>query len=226
MDAFHNETAPRIGSGPRSSPEVAMLVLPPRLITPLAHRIGKAFLLYDPPAHPDLAPDSRIWRVVATGLVRLNRECPEIPVDPELFVRVQVRSGLRQNPWVLLTHPEAFARYRAAIERIVLSLARELLGEVHQIGDWVGEGIPFEHAVRVESKKVSPLGRYLASMLANEPELARSFQVDCGEQLRACPLFEQALRRLLPDRSDTPVSLEPIDPLKGLCSRPDAYLCN
>jgi hypothetical protein len=56
------------------------------------------------------------------------------------------------------------------------------------------------------SGKVSPLGRYLAAVLAGHPEFASDHLMACAEQHASCPLYRQAFLKL---SSGNPYPIQP-----------------
>ncbi len=177
-------------------------------IDDLADRIETAYLRKHP-QRPWNGPDPRLWELVARSLIEAHRSTPWLPVDPELFVACQPASSSPSDPWAHLATEDATQRYLTRVKRMVRRLRREIRGEVELAEEKLKLGISPEEVLRMKSRAISPLGRFLVAMRANRPDLAERFRVDAEEQHAACPLYRVACRRLISEESYPVVDLVP-----------------
>jgi hypothetical protein len=174
-----------------------MLVLPPGTISHISERLERAYLRHRP-ALPRCFSASPVWGVAAARLVALHQEEPDLPLDPELFVAVQVRQRSESDPWSDLARASAARRYRSYVRRIVRQLRRELRAELRQAGRRLAAGAAVEEVVRERRPDLSPLGRYLFACRQDRPDLALLLRPAAAAQHEACPLYQQACRPLIP----------------------------
>jgi len=162
----------------------------------LADRIERAYLRRRPTWHRGLA-HPRVWSAAAETLVELHAVDSWTPVDPELFVASQPIRG-DADPWRELTGAEPARRYGRRVRQVVRLLEVEIRGEVRRGELLLGSDRPVEHVLRSCRPRLSPLARYLVAHRAGRPELAEAWRGRAAQQHRACPLYRQACRRLLP----------------------------
>jgi hypothetical protein len=173
-----------------------MLVLPPGTVLNIAERIERAYGRHRPEASRRLA-DAPVWGVAAARLVALHQEEPDLPLDPELYVAVQVRRRPGADPWSDLARPAAAGRYRAHVRRIVRRLRRELREELRAAGRLWRDGRSVEAVAAERRADLSPLGRYLFACRHDRPDLALALRAAAAAQHASCPLYRQACRGLI-----------------------------
>lgn len=178
-----------------------MPVIPTRLVNQIAARIEGAYRRSLQGSHPLCDLDDGVWVQTAQFLIVLNRENPELPLDPELYVLSQIQPEISYDLSQRLMGREAVARYRHWINRIVRNLRRELKGEIRCIRRWIKRGLALDEALNVPSHKVSPLGRYLTAYLAGRPEVAADYLLACAAQHDSCPLYRQAFLAFAPSQA-------------------------
>jgi hypothetical protein len=175
-------------------------VLPSReMIASLAERIEQAFSR----RYPDwttVRTSSGVWEASAAGLMMLNRNFPSVPLDPELFVKVQ-RQRKWADPWVDLVQESAFRRYRRQVRRIISHLRSEIKDEVRSAERRLRSGTLLPEVLSDSSGRISALGRYVIARRAGQDELAERLRPEAERQHRSCPLYRQACRFLLPDNT-------------------------
>ena len=164
----------------------------------LAERIERAYLRGRPRWRQGCS-NPRVWLVAAANLVRLHREDPAIPVDPELFVASQPAASPLDDPWQVLTQPSSTRRYLGRIRKIVRALRQELRGEVRRGEARLRQGACMESVLEAGADRLSPLGRILLATRLGRPDLAEPWQAAARDQHDACPLYAQAWRDLQPD---------------------------
>jgi hypothetical protein len=174
-----------------------MLVLPPGTVSDIAGRIERAYFRHCPML-PRTFTVSPVWGIAAAHLVAIHQAEPDLPLDPELFVAVQVRRRPIPDPWGELARPSATRRYRAHVRRIVIQLRRELRSELQQAERRHRAGQPLEAVLRERRYDFSPLGRYLFACRHGRPDLASDLRVSAAAQHESCPLYAQACRTLIP----------------------------
>jgi len=150
-----------------------------------------------------------VWAVAAAGLLMLQRNDPAMPVDPELFVAVQPTQSW-SDPWVELTQKSSLIRYRREVRRIIAQLRAEIKSEVQLVERLVHKGIPLQDVLTEAEGKCSALARYIIARRAGLDDLAERLRPSSERQHRACPLYLQACRSLLP------VELYPLPRSSGL----------
>jgi hypothetical protein len=137
-------------------------------------------------------------------LYRIHQEDPEIPLDPELFVAVQPGHASFSDPWGELTQPTAARRYVHLIRKIVRGLQSELRTEVLRAEVRIRRGETIDQVIRTRNKNLSPLGCLIVTLRSGRPDLAARFRSEAAAQHRSCPLYRQAILRLLAPK-DYPV---------------------
>jgi hypothetical protein len=169
------------------------------MIASLAERIEQAFSR----RYPDwttVRTSSGVWEASAAGLMMLNRNFPSVPLDPELFVKVQ-RQRKWADPWVDLVQESAFRRYRRQVRRIISHLRSEIKDEVRSAERQLRSGTLLPEVLSDSSGRISALGRYVIARRAGQDELAERLRPEAERQHRSCPLYRQACRFLLPDNT-------------------------
>ncbi len=172
-------------------------VLPPGTVSDVAERIERAYFRHCPEL-PRTFAVSPVWGVAAARLVEIHRDEPDLPLDPELFVAVQVRRGPTPDPWGELARPSALRRYRSQVRRIVLQLRKELRAELQQAERRHRCGQTVEQVVRERRNDFSSLGRYLFACRHDRDDLATVLRTSAASQHEGCPLYAQACRTLIP----------------------------
>jgi hypothetical protein len=175
-------------------------VLPSQeMIASLAERIEQAFSR----RYPDwttVRTSSGVWEAAAAGLMMLNRNIPSVPLDPELFVKVQPQRKWA-DPWVDLVQESALRRYRRQVRRIVSHLRSEIKEEVRSAERKLRSGALLPEVLSDSSGRISALGRYVIARRAGQDDLAERLRPEAERQHRSCPLYRQACRFLLPDNT-------------------------
>ena len=121
----------------------------------LAERIERAYLRGRPRWRQGCS-NPRVWLVAAANLVRLHREDPAIPVDPELFVASQPAAAPLDDPWQVLTQPASARRYLRRVRRIVRTLREELRREVRRGEGRLRHGACVESVLEAGTDRISP----------------------------------------------------------------------
>ncbi|QDV33279.1 hypothetical protein [Tautonia plasticadhaerens] len=162
----------------------------------LADRIRRAYLR----RHPwwtGGGPDAPVWHRSALGLIQAHSADPRLPIDPELFVASQPIFDSLVDPWGDLVAPEAVARYRRRVSRIVRRLRDELRRELRLMRRRSLKGQAMEHQVALGGRGLSPLGRYVAAQRIGRGDLAETLRGEALRQHLGCPLYRLACRGLL-----------------------------
>jgi len=179
------------------------------IIDTLAERIERAYHLRRPGWHGACTTD-RVWSVAARVLLEVHRSSSSVPADPELFVAAQPTVSSCPDPWSELTSAEAGLHYRRRVRAIVRALRTELAREVKLAEERIGSGQAIGRVLLAPSGRLSPLGRFIVAQRAGRSALARRFASEAADQHRACPLYREASRRLLPP------GVYPVSNLDGL----------
>ncbi len=167
------------------------------IIAQLAYRIQVAYGL----RNPDFVAARMsfgVWESAAAGLLTLQRNHPEIPIDPELFVASQPLNPW-SDPWGELTQAGSFARYRREVMRIIAQLRSELRSEIRYAQRQIRKGHEVRTVLAESGAKMSPLGRYIVACNAGLDDLAERMRPGAERQHRACPLYQEACRAFLPE---------------------------
>jgi hypothetical protein len=172
-------------------------------IESLAERIERAYRLRRPHWYRSVSTPG-VWTTAAGLLYRIHQEDPEIPLDPELFVAVQPGHPSLCDPWGELTQPASARRYGSRIRQIVRRLMGELRSEVLRAEGRIRRGETLDQVLRTRNKNLSPLGCFILALRSNRPDLAARIRAEAVEQHRSCPLYRQAIIRLLAPK-DIPV---------------------
>ena len=139
-----------------------------------------------------------VWDSAAARLLEAAELEPAIPIDPELYVAVQVGSGIRPDPWAELTQSYSLRLYLRALGRIVGQLRDELLREVRRAEGRLLRGMTLDQLIVSEAAGVSPLALYILAHRAGRDDLAWRLRGEVEGQHRSCPLYLLASRSLLP----------------------------
>jgi hypothetical protein len=172
-------------------------VLTLRVIEELADRIERAYLRRQPYWHQGCS-NPRVWAAAAVALLRLNRNDPRIPIDPELYVASQPISHSLADPWEDLTQSRSVRRYRRRVRQLIRNLRGELVAELRFVRSRVQRGETIEDVLYSKSRSLSPLGRFIAAYRAGRPDLMERFRATAQDQHGCCPLYRPASQRLLP----------------------------
>jgi hypothetical protein len=183
-------------------------------IESLAERVERAYRLRRPHSYRSVSTPG-VWTTAAALLYRIHREDPEIPIDPELFVAVQPGHPSFIDPWGELTQAAAARRYVQRIRQIVRGLRNELRNEVLRAEVRIRRGETIDQVIRTRSKNLSPLGCFIVTLRSGRLDLAARFRTEAAAQHRSCPLYRQAILRLLAPK-DYPV----VAALAGECGFP------
>jgi hypothetical protein len=152
-------------------------------------------------------------------LYRIHEEDPAIPVDPALFVAVQPGHPSLNDPWAELTETASARRYRSRIRQIVRGLENELRVELLRAERRIRRGESIERVLLTKHQSLSPLGCYITARRAGRVDLSEQFRAEAIKQHQACPLYQQAVLRLLP-AEEYPVN----EPLTALPPSPTVRL--
>src|SRR4051812_44106026 len=127
-----SDSRPHILDPDLKSPSIEVAVISSQDdIEQLADRIERAYRRRYPSWNSvGLTPG--VWDSAAARLLEAAHLESAIPIDPELFVAVQVKSGSRNDPWAELTQACSLRQYLRALERIVGQLREELIREVRR----------------------------------------------------------------------------------------------
>ncbi|MFO0910664.1 MAG: hypothetical protein U0794_20340 [Isosphaeraceae bacterium] len=166
-------------------------------IDALATRIERAYRLRRPHWHGGCS-SARVWSAAAWVLWQVHENDPVVPPDPELFVAAQPNDSPYPDPWGELTREDSARRYRQRVRSIVRALRAELAREVRHAEELIDAGQAIATVLRSSRTRLSPLGRFIVAHRAGRTTLARRYARDAAEQHRACPLYREASRRLLP----------------------------
>ncbi len=167
------------------------------LIDHLAHRIEQAYALRRFGWYRGCST-RRVWAAAAMCLWQAHVEDPALPLDSELFVASQARSGQLTDPWADLAGVEAARRYRFQVRRIVRRLRRELRREITRAEKRIDEGGRLIGSALAQDGRLSALGCFIAAHRKGRADLAGRFAAAALEQHRACPLYQSASVGLLP----------------------------
>lgn len=167
-----------------------------RVVEDVANRIERAYL-HRRPEWGASSLDRRLWVSAASVLIHAHTTAIGVPLDPELFVASQIRPGLASDPWLDLTHRVASVRYLTRIRQIVRSLRRELSEEIRWAEANLTKGAALEVVLFAESRRMTPLSRFLTATRKERPDLADHFREDSLEQHEACPLYRLAAQEFI-----------------------------
>jgi hypothetical protein len=166
-------------------------------IEQLADRIERAYRRRHP-FWKSVGLTPGVWDSAAARLLEAAEREPAIPIDPELFVAVQVKSEIRHDPWVELTQACSIRLYIRALERIVGQLRRELVREVRRAEGRLLRGMTLDQLLVAEAPGISPLTLYILAHRAGRHDLSTRLRSEAEGQHRSCPLYLLASRTLLP----------------------------
>lgn len=170
------------------------------VIKTMADRIEQAYRLRRPRWRGTWST-SGVWAVAAAKLLEVHEDDRSIPPDPELYVAAQPAASKYPDPWVELTQAGCVRRFRRRVREMVRALRNELSAEVKLAEGRVGAGRSIGKVLNAPSRRLSPLGRYIVARRAGRVALAQRFLPGAVQQHRACPLYRQAAKGLLPDES-------------------------
>jgi hypothetical protein len=163
----------------------------------IAVRIEQGYRRHHPGDVPNVgSPDT--WVKAAQTLLNAHRLDPAVPADPELFVASLTRGDRDSDPERDLNRPRCVEVYRRRVRRIVRRLRAEMLSELRHVEARLATGSTLEVVLSESSPHLSPLGRYVAARRHGRVDLACLLQSAARRQHRACPLYQQACRGLLP----------------------------
>jgi hypothetical protein len=167
-------------------------VLPTQdMIEHLADRIERAYSLRRPRWWRGCST-RRVWSAAALRLWQAHAEDPQTPLDSELFVASQPISNALSDPWSELTQPDATRRYRSQVQRIIRRLRSELTREVRLAERSIRRHPQTSPAILDRSRRLSPLGCYIAAHRAGRADLADRFVAAAAQQHGSCPLYRPA----------------------------------
>ena len=130
-----------------------------------------------------------VWSTAAAILVQLHQDDPDLPLDPELYVAVQLAGATFDDPWVGLTEAAAALRYRARVREMIRGLRAELRAEVRFAELRVNGGEAIGKLLEAPTKRLSPLGCYIVALRAGCIDLGERFRLAAVRQHRSCPLY-------------------------------------
>ncbi len=142
-----------------------------------------------------------VWEAAAARLLEGSAGGWGVPVDPELFVAVQSRSGLTPNPWVELTQERSLEHYLKALRRIVRQLRKELRSEVRRAERRLNLGLTLDEVLATEGARISPLTCYILAHREGRYDLSMRHRAAAASQHRSCPLYRLASRAFLPSQA-------------------------
>ncbi len=197
-------------------------------IDQLAHRIERAYRHRQAGSRRQVI-DPRVWAEAAQRLVQLHDECPEYPLDPELFVTSQPTGMLIPDPWDQLANEQAVQRYRNHIDRIVEQLRYELQSEIQQAEQQIETGrsiITVLHPRR--DRRYSPLCCYIVARRAQREDLTSRYLQRALDQHQSCPLYRLAATSWIaahdyPDRTDQTPQQQVPDRASALDDQPSCH---
>ncbi len=164
----------------------------------LADRIERSYRRSRPRWRLDTS-NPGVWAHVASTLLGLHDQDPDVPVDPELFVASQPPASPLDDPWMVLAQDASAGRYLTQVRRILRGLRRELRGEVRRAEARASLGVPLEAILRAGATRISPLGRIILAHRAGRSDLAQPWHAAATRQHQSCPLYRQACRGILHD---------------------------
>lgn len=184
------------------------MIITPRVVEQISDRIERAYLRRHPEwRHTGLDP--RLWVASAAILMDAHRADPSVPVDPELFVACQAVNSTTSDPWSELTGASSRRRYLSRLKKMVNSLKQELRAELRRVASAEKRGESLECILLSATRRLSPLGRYLAASLRDRADLADRLRDAAREQHEACPLYRKATEGLIPAKSYPVVQVLP-----------------
>ena len=186
------------------------------VIDALAGRIERAYRLRRVGWH-GASTSSRVWTAAASVLLAARASDPLLPLDPALFVAAQPADEMYPDPWGELTQPSAVENYRRRVRAIVRRLRAELSAEVRYAEDRISAGGSVARVLSSNSRRLSPLGRYVVAQRAGRPALAGRYRHDAAVQHESCPLYRQACKEILP------ASAYPVPDVETLAVTPKAF---
>ena len=163
----------------------------------LSGRIERAYLRRNP-RWSVLGRDRGVWDTAASRLLVASSKCPDLPADPELFVAILAPGGPTPDPWVELTRRGVQIRYLKAVRRIIHRLRRELEAELKLAECRIGGGMELDELLDDEEDRISPLTRFILAYRAGRYDLVLKHIAAAQAQHRACTLYREASRTLLP----------------------------
>lgn len=166
----------------------------------LAARIERAYRRRYPHWNP-LGSTPGAWETAAARLLSAVEGDASIPVDPELFIAAQPRVDDPHDPWAELAQERSLRRYLGVVRRIVGQLREELHQEVRRAEKKLHSGVSLDRLLDSGTSKISPLTRYILAHRAGRLDLSTRLRAAAESQHRACPLYQQAARALLPEAS-------------------------
>lgn len=185
------------------------------MIESLALRIERAYVLRQPVWLPACSAPG-VWAAAAATLLRVHRDHPSIPLDPELYVAAQSISSSLADPWADLVQASSARRYVKRVRRIIATLRLELRYEVRRAHRRIDRGESIAAVLITKSRSLSPLGRYIVARRTGRDDLADRLRTDAANQHWMCPLYRQASLSMLSPESYPVGDLErdgPADPL-------------
>jgi hypothetical protein len=184
-------------AGDSDAIEVSDVLPTQELIDDLAERIERAYTLRRPQWCRGCST-RRVWSAAAFRLWQAHLDDPRLPLDCELYVASQTITPALSDPWSELAQPEAAARYRSRVLRIIRRLYSELKREVRLAERYIQADEGIRPTALAPNSKLSPLGCYIAAQRAGLPELAERFATAAARQHGSCPLYRPASISLLP----------------------------
>ncbi len=168
----------------------------------LSGRIERAYLRRNPRwSVLVLGRDRAVWDSAASRLLGASSRCPDLPVDPELFVAILAPGRVAPDPWAELTQRGAQTRYLKAVRRIINRLRRELESELRLAEGRINKGMTLDELLDLEEERISPLTRFILAYRAGRYDLVLKHIAAAQAQHRSCSLYREASRTLLPDRA-------------------------
>ena len=139
-----------------------------------------------------------VWESAASRILEASERCPNIPIDPELYVAVQAPGGPTPNPWAELTQSRSLRRYLKSLRTIIGQLRKELKNEVQRAESRFLRGLTLDQVLAEEGSRISALTCYILAYRAGRHDLSVKHRAAAENQHRSCPLYRLASRSLLP----------------------------
>jgi hypothetical protein len=156
-----------------------------------------------------------VWSSAAARLLEIPAEFASYPVDPELFVAVQVRSRFSPDPWSELTQRRSIVRYLKALKRIATQLRDDLNAEVQRAECRMIRGLSLDVVLETEGHRISPLACYILAHRAGRSDLSLKYRASAERQHQSCPMYRLASRSLLPSHAYPSTDLDSNRSLRG-----------
>lgn len=131
------------------------------------------------------------WADCACGLISLQNQDDQYPLDPELFIAVITEVIMIR----LLMSGEielAIKHYANAVCAIIVQLRDEISEELKWLHQASKDGHISERLILSPSLQITPLSRFIHAHRMSRPDLADQIATQVIRQIEVCPLYWQA----------------------------------